>query len=117
MRDDFTRCGWCGDTFDNVFEYVEHFTEGEDFDPSLILPDGYSLKIGSLLRDIYFATVKKDYKHVKELVQATYHILFVAEMGEPELEDFLQDKEVRLAMLNFDREIRKMLDEAQEDRG
>lgn len=114
---DFSRCHECGDVFDNVFDYVEHFMEGEDFDPSLILPGGFSLKVGSMLRDIYFSSLKKDYTHIKELVQSAYHVLFIAEMDEGEMKDFFEEREVERAMLNFDKEIRNILNESPEDRG
>ena len=47
-------CPECGEQFDNVFEATDHLLEeDEDFDPALILPNGYRLMIGSLLRCIY----------------------------------------------------------------
>ena len=47
-------CPECGEHFENAFDATDHLLEDdEEFDPALVLPNGYRLMIGSLLRCIY----------------------------------------------------------------
>ena len=100
-------CPECGAKFDNIFNAVEHMLEDdEDFDPSLILPGGYRLKIGSLLRSLY--EHRDDPKMISDIVQSTYTTLFTAEF-EPELiNETVEDMIVESAMVDIDGELSKL---------
>lgn len=114
---DMNRCELCGDIFDNVFELVDHEMDGEEFDPSLILDAGISLRIGSMLRGIYLAAGRKDLRAIRTIVQSAYHVLYVAETNPDLIRDLIDEKLVSRIMVDFDDELRKILNEAQEDRG
>jgi hypothetical protein len=46
-------CHDCHLQFEDSFQLVDHyFEEGEEFDPYYILPNGYKLLLGSLLRSM-----------------------------------------------------------------
>jgi predicted nucleic acid-binding Zn ribbon protein len=45
------KCPECGEILDDAFDVVEHMVEdGEEFNPSMIMPGGFRLLLGSLLR-------------------------------------------------------------------
>ena len=45
---EYHKCHECGEEFDNSFELIDHTVEDDDeFDPYLILPNGYRLMLGS----------------------------------------------------------------------
>jgi hypothetical protein len=47
-------CHDCNQQFENSFELIDHALEDdEDFDPYYILPNGFKLLLGSLLRFMY----------------------------------------------------------------
>lgn len=70
-------CGYCGTRFDNVFEATDHLLDVGDkpFDPLVILPSGYSLGVGSLLREIYKQRDNPD--KIDDLVQSAYATLYM----------------------------------------
>lgn len=102
-----SKCPECGAKFDNAFEVIDHMLEDdEDFDPSLILPGGYRLMIGSLLRSLYENAGKVD--TIKDITQSTYVTLFAAEYN-PEIVSFsIEDLIVESAMENFDGEVKNL---------
>lgn len=100
-------CPECGVKFDDIFEAVNHLLEDdEQFDPALILPGGYRLLIGSLLRMIY------ENRHnpiaISDLVQDCYGTLFAAEIDTELLGENIEDIFVETAMENFDVELKKL---------
>lgn len=102
-------CPICNESFANVFEAVEHMMEdGEDFDPVLLLPNGYKLMVGSLLRFLYEHSY--DAKVVQEVVQSTYLTLFTAETKPHLIEDYIEDVIVRSSMMDIDNDLKKLLE-------
>lgn len=105
---DNKECPDCGTKFDNVFEAINHlFEDGEEFDPSLILPNGVRLLIGSLLLCIYEHS--DDAEMVRNVVESTYETLYTAESAPEELNSFLEEVIVDSNMSNIDSEIKKLL--------
>jgi len=99
-------CKICGQHFDNVFEAIEHMTDTKDepvFDPRLILPNGYQLMIGSLLKTIFLNAGKN--KKIKDIVQHTYATLYAAETNPRKMKKLIEDLIVTEEMSTFDYEI------------
>jgi hypothetical protein len=102
-------CPECGEQFDNVFEATDHLLEeDEDFDPALILPNGYRLMIGSLLRCIY--RYADDAERVKDVVQDTYMTLFTVEMEPSTVVEVIEDMIVGSSMAGLDEELKELLE-------
>ena len=101
-------CPLCGKKFDNVFDATDHLLEdGEEFDPSLILPGGARLMVGSLLRLLYNSADNK--KMVQDIVQSTYMTLFAAETQMEVVGGIVEDMVVATSMMDLDNELKKLL--------
>lgn len=101
------RCTECGYKFNDAFEAVEHMLEDdEDFDPALILPGGYKLMIGSLLRALF--ENRDDEKYVSEILQSAYITLFTAETNPEIIGETVEDIIVESVMEDFDGEVKKL---------
>ena len=111
MSEELPPCPICGTRFDNVFEATDHLIEDggeEEFDPKLILPGGYTLMVGSLLRCLYsFADSPRD---IKEITQSTYATLYAAESNPREMKNIIEDMVVNQHMSDIDEEITELLD-------
>lgn len=102
-------CPECGEQFENVFEATDHLLEeDEEFDPALILPNGYRLMIGSLLRCIY--RYADDADKVKDVVQDTYMTLFTVEMEPSTVVEVIEDMIVGSSMAGLDDELKELLE-------
>ena len=108
-------CDGCGESFDNAFEYVDHFIEKEDeeFNPSIVLPNGVKLMVGSLLRFIYEHADKPN--EIRQITQSTYVTLFAAEADFPGLDEMIEDVVVENEMLKFDDALRHLLEKGTDD--
>jgi predicted amidophosphoribosyltransferase len=101
------RCPECGYKFNDAFEAVDHMLEDdEQFDPALILPGGYRLMIGSLLRALY--DNRDDKKYLSEILQSAYITLFTAETNPEIIGETVEDIIVESVMENFDGEVNKL---------
>lgn len=108
-REDLPPCPECGQLFDNAFEAVEHMLEdGEEFNPYLILPNGYKLMIGAMLRVLFINSDDED--TIKEIVESTYMTLFTAETNPEMLEEVITDLVVDSAMEELDDSLRRILE-------
>ena len=106
------KCEECKRTFLDGFEFVDHYLdEDEDeFDPSLILPNGYRLQIGSVLR--FFFDNAEEPEQIRQIAQSTYVTLFAAEQNELEaVADMIEDMVVQSEMLRFDESLDSLLKE------
>lgn len=102
-------CPECGEQFENVFEATDHLLEDdEDFDPSLILPNGYRLMIGSLLRCFY--RYADEPEKIKDVAQDTYMTLFTVEMEPSTVVEVIEDMIVGSSMAEIDEELRELLE-------
>lgn len=104
---DFT-CDSCNENFDNAFDLVDHITDGEEFDPALILPSGLRLQIGSLLRFIYEYADERE--QIRQIVQSTYVTLFAADQGLDVVDEIVEDMVVTSEMMKFDTSLKKLLE-------
>lgn len=103
-------CDECGEHFPDAFELVDHNTpEDEDeFNPSLILPNGYRLQIGSLLRFMYENSDEPE--QIRKITQSTYVTLFAAEHSQEVLEELIEEMVVSTEMLRFDDSLKELLE-------
>jgi len=111
MLNDIPDCPECGQPFDNIFEATDHLLEDgeEEFNPELLLPNGFSLMIGSVLRCIY--SIADDEKQVKDICETTYATLYAAETNPGAMKDIIQDIVVDQNMANIDEELKQLIDE------
>lgn len=102
-------CPECGEQFENVFEATDHLLEDdEEFDPALILPNGYRLMIGSLLRCFY--RYADEPQKIKDVAQDTYMTLFTVEMEPSTVVEVIEDMIVGSSMAGLDDELRELLE-------
>ncbi len=102
-------CPECGEQFENVFEATDHLLEeDEEFDPALILPNGYRLMIGSLLRCFY--RYADDPEKIKDVAQDTYMTLFTVEMEPGTVVEVIEDMIVGSSMAGLDDELKELLE-------
>ena len=103
-------CEVCGTHFNNVFEAIDHLIEEgseKEFDPALILPGGYKLLIGSMLRMIYEQA--RSPKQIREIAEHTYATLFAAENDQSLMHEYVEDAIVNHSMYDVDNEIKRLL--------
>lgn len=102
-------CPDCNIKFNNVFEATDHLLEeDEEFDPALILPNGYRLMIGSLLRCMYRYAEQPE--QIKKITQDTYMTLFVAETDPDIVMETIEDMIVESSVMGLDDELKKLLE-------
>jgi len=107
-KDEIPQCPECGQKFNDAFEAVEHMLEDDDeFNPALILPGGYSLMVGSMLRSIY--DNRNDPALIAEITQSAYVTLFTAEVSPDIIGETVEDIIVDNAMKGIDSELKKLL--------
>jgi hypothetical protein len=104
-------CPICGEHFEDIFEATDHLLEeGEpEFDPKLILPNGYTLMVGSLLRCLHGYADKPE--EIRKIVQSTYATLYAAETNPGEMKAIIEDMIIRDTMFNIDSELKQLLEE------
>lgn len=101
-------CNDCGETFDNSFELIEHgLGEGDDFDPYYILPNGYKLLLGSLLRFMY--NNADEPQQIKLITQSTYVALYASELGYDLIDELIEDMIVKSELQYFDENLEALL--------
>ena len=113
---EYNRCHDCGEEFDNSFDLIDH-TMGDDdeFDPYLILPNGYRLMLGSLLKFIYDEA--SDTEQIRHIAQSTYVTLFAAENGYDLIDTLIEDMIVKSSLQNFDKSLQQLLSESDKENG
>ena len=105
--DDMSRCRECGEKFDSAFDAIDHWMEDEDdFDPALILPGGYRLLIGSLLRGLY--NNRNNPEYIRDITESTYATLFTAEFEPEAIGGAVEDIIVETEMENFDVQLKNL---------
>lgn len=112
--DDIPDCPTCGEHFDNMFEATDHLIESEDerFEPKLKLPKGYSLLIGSLLRELYEEADKPDV--IRRITELTYATLWAADHDIDDMSSLIEEAIVRQHMSSFDSQLEHLLDGEEE---
>lgn len=112
---DIPNCPDCGTPFDNIFEATDHLLEDDEspFDPVLILPNGYQLMVGSLLRHLYLHA--DDSESISRITQETYATLYAAEHAPNDMQRFIENLIVGEQMKDIDEELLELLDEKPND--
>ena len=105
-------CPECGERFNNVFEATDHLLEDDEkFDPSLILPNGVRLMVGSLLRCLYKYANKPD--QIKTITQSAYMTLFTAETHPEAIRDIVEEMIIESQMMELDDELKQLLEKGE----
>lgn len=105
----YDKCPECGEHFEDAFEAVDHLLEDdEEFDPALILPNGYRLMIGSLLRSIFDNA--DNVEKVRQITEDTYMTLFMVELSPNSVSKIVQDIIVSESMAEIDDELKELLE-------
>jgi len=112
-----TYCNDCGIEFDDSFQLIDHMLEeDEEFDPYYILPNGYKLLLGSLLRFMF--NHAEDPTQIKLITQTTYVTLFASENGYDLVDELVEDMVVKSALVDFDQNLARLLErDANNDEG
>ena len=112
MKNELNPCPECGQHFENVFEATDHLLEeDEEFDPALVLPNGYRLMIGSLLRCMY--RYAEEPEQIRTITQDTYLTLFTAETQPDVIIDVIEDMIVGSSMVGIDDELKQLLEDGE----
>ena len=107
-------CNECEVTFDNSFALVDHMLDDdEQFDPYYLLPSGFKLMLGSLLRFMYNNADNPE--QIELITQSTYVTLFASEMGYELVDELIEDVIVKSALQDFDRDLQNLLAEEPKD--
>lgn len=107
--EDLKKCPECGQMFDNVFDATDHLLEEDEvFDPALMLPNGYRLMIGSLLRYIYSSADNPE--DIKRMAESTYLTLFSAEMEPDMIKGIVEEMIINSSMADLDEELKHILE-------
>lgn len=107
-------CHDCHITFEDSFELVDHYLEDdEEFDPYYILPNGFKLMLGSLLRFMFNHADEPD--QIRLITQSTYVTLFASENGYDLVDELVEDMVVKSALQDFDQSLIKLLEEETND--
>jgi hypothetical protein len=113
-EDIVNHCHDCGEDFDDSFQLIDHTLEDEEeFDPYLILPNGYKLMLGSLLRFLFVNADNPE--QVRHITQSTYVTLFASENGYDLVDELIEDMVVKSALQKFDEELDILLSENKDD--
>jgi hypothetical protein len=104
-------CEICGLPFNNIFEMVDHLREDPEppFDPVLLLPNGYKLLVGTLLRLIHEQSNKPS--QVRKITEGAYTTLYLAENDEHAMRESIEDVMVEKFMSDLDAELRELLED------
>ena len=107
-------CHDCDETFEDSFDLIDHYLEeDEEFDPYYILPNGYKLLLGSLLKFMYNNAEEPD--QIRLITQSTYVTLFASENGYDLVDELVEDMVVKSALQDFDQSLAKLLEEGTND--
>jgi hypothetical protein len=85
----------------------------EEFNPEIILPNGYRLLVGSLLRQLFDKA--DDPEEVRSIVQLTYGTLYAAESDIGLMKKLVEDALIHEQMSEIDDELKELLNEGEED--
>ncbi len=104
-------CEVCGTHFDTIFDMVDHLQEeGEPpFDPSLLLPNGYKLLVGTLLRLVHEQSNKPS--QVRKITEQAFTNLYLAETDQKQMRENIEDVIVNQFVSNLDKELAALLED------
>lgn len=105
-------CKICGQHFDNIFDATDHLIEDngeEEFNPEIILPNGYRLLVGSMLRQLFESADNPE--EVRTITQLTYGTLYAAETNVSLMKKLVEDAIIHEHMSDIDKELKRLLEE------
>jgi hypothetical protein len=105
-------CKICGQHFDNIFDATDHLIEDngeEEFNPEIILPNGYRLLVGSMLRQLFESADNPE--EVRTITQLTYGTLYAAETNVGLMKKLVEDAIIHEHMSDIDKELKRLLEE------
>lgn len=105
-------CKICGQHFDNIFDATDHLIEDngeEEFNPEIVLPNGYRLLVGSLLRQLFESADNPE--EVRTITQLTYGTLYAAETNVGLMKKLVEDAIIHEHMSDIDKELKRLLEE------
>lgn len=110
---DIPPCPDCGTRFKNSFELADHLIDEDEevFNPGLLLPNGYHLMIGSLLR--YFYHYADSPESVKSTADTTYYALWLAETSPDLVDKTIEEIIVSAAVRDIDKNLKSLLENGQ----
>ena len=109
---DIPPCGICGQHFDNIFEATDHLIEDngeEEFNPEIVLPNGYRLLLGNMLRQLFESADNPE--EVRTITQLTYGTLYAAETNVGLMKKLVEDAIIHEHMSEIDDELKELLEE------
>ena len=113
-NDSYNYCNECNVEFENSFALIDHMLEDdEEFDPYYILPNGFKLLLGSLLRFMFHHADEPE--QVKLISQSTYVTLVASEMGYDLVDELVEDMVVKSALVDFDEQLKQLLKKESND--
>ena len=105
-------CGICGERFDNIFDATDHLIEDngeQEFNPEIVLPNGYKLMLGSMLRQLFDSADNPE--EVRTITQLTYGTLYAAENNIGMMKKLVEDAIIHEHMSEIDDELKELLEE------
>lgn len=112
MTFEIPKCYVCGTEFDNIFDATDHLSEDndeEEFNPKITLPNGYSLLLGSLLRELFDAAEEPE--RIRTLTQLTFGTMYAASNDVGAMKQLIEDAIVYDHMSYIEEELQELLDE------
>jgi hypothetical protein len=109
------KCPDCGARFENAFEEADHLVEDEKdfFDPTFEIQDGYSLRLGSLLRNFY--NMAGNTAEVKRLAEETFEVLYISHVIPEKFTRYAKEAFINAAMRGLDYEYKKLVENEKDD--
>ena len=96
--------------FANIFEEADHLVEDEAdlFDPILDIQEGYSLRIGSLLRNFY--NNANNPEETRRLAEETFEVLYFATINPKKFAKYAHEAFISAVMRGVDYEYKKLVE-------
>ena len=104
------QCPDCGQKFDNVFEQADHLVEDEEdlFDPMFEIQQGYSLRLGSLLRNFYNQAGNP--AETRRLAEETFEVLYMSTIDPIKFTKYAKEAFISAVMRGVDYEYQKLIE-------
>ena len=83
--------------------------EDDVFEPTLNLPNGYSLLLGSLLEELYRNA--EDVALIKDITEMTYATLYAAQTDISQMKELVEEAIIKQHMVDIDEELKELLEE------
>jgi hypothetical protein len=109
------KCPDCGEVFANVFEQADHLIEDEEdlFDPVYEIQEGYSLRLGSLLRNLY--NNANNPIETRRLAEETFEVLYMATVDPKKFTKYAREAFISAVMRGVDYEYERLLERENKD--